>query len=239
MSRSTPRTWVYNELVTAAIMNAHVRDQLNAYWPYTTAGDQAYASAADTVARLAIGTAGQVETTNAGATAPEWAGGLKLIEEISLGAATASFDFTSIPQYYTHLKIMLQARGDRAATSDNLYLRFNNDSGNNYDTESNQAGLGTTENFGGSYINCGSIVAGTGTADIANQGVVWINNYSGTTYHKTSSYVGQLKYQNLAPIYTYVNSGFWRSTAAITRVTIYTVNGDLDAGSVASLYGLG
>ena len=72
MSRNTPRTWVYSELVTAAIMNAHVRDQLNAYWPYTTAGDLAYASAADTVARLAIGTAGYVPRVNSGATAPEW-----------------------------------------------------------------------------------------------------------------------------------------------------------------------
>ena len=74
MARSTPRTWVYNELVTAAIMNAHVRDQLNAYWPYTTAGDQAYASAADTVARLAIGTAGEVLRVNAAADAPAWGG---------------------------------------------------------------------------------------------------------------------------------------------------------------------
>lgn len=37
------------------------------------AGDLIYGSAADTAARLAIGTAGQVLTVNAGATAPEWA----------------------------------------------------------------------------------------------------------------------------------------------------------------------
>lgn len=38
----------------------------------TTAGDIPYATAAATVARLGIGTAGQVLKTNAGATAPEW-----------------------------------------------------------------------------------------------------------------------------------------------------------------------
>jgi hypothetical protein len=38
----------------------------------TTAGDLLYGTAADTVARLGIGTAGQVLKVNAGATAPEW-----------------------------------------------------------------------------------------------------------------------------------------------------------------------
>ena len=38
----------------------------------TTAGDLLYATAADTVTRLGIGTAGQVLKVNSGATAPEW-----------------------------------------------------------------------------------------------------------------------------------------------------------------------
>ena len=38
----------------------------------TTAGDLIYGTAADTVARLGIGTAGQVLKVNSGATAPEW-----------------------------------------------------------------------------------------------------------------------------------------------------------------------
>jgi len=38
----------------------------------TTAGDLLYGTAADTVARLGIGTAGQVLRVNSGATAPEW-----------------------------------------------------------------------------------------------------------------------------------------------------------------------
>lgn len=72
MSRTTPRTWIYNELITAAIMNLDIRDMLNAYWPFTTIGDIAYASAADTLTRLGIGSAGQLQKVNAGATAPEW-----------------------------------------------------------------------------------------------------------------------------------------------------------------------
>ena len=69
MARSSPRTWVYNELVTASIMNTHIRDQQDAYWPYTTAGDLAYASAADTITRLAASNGGVLLS---GAAAPSW-----------------------------------------------------------------------------------------------------------------------------------------------------------------------
>jgi hypothetical protein len=53
----------------------------------TTAGDLLYGTAADTVARLGIGTVGQVLKVNSGATAPEWgaasAGALTLIKRAS------------------------------------------------------------------------------------------------------------------------------------------------------------
>ena len=53
----------------------------------TTAGDIMYATASRVLARLAIGTAGQVLTTNAGATAPEWAA-VEIVKDVSpqLGA---------------------------------------------------------------------------------------------------------------------------------------------------------
>jgi len=228
------------DLWTAANQNTYLRDNMAAIWVGTTAGDVDYYTGAANKSRLAVGTGGQVNTVNDGATAPEWEGGLKLIEEQLLGAPAASFDFLTIPQYYMHLKIIYQGRGDLAANTDPVYLRFNNDSGNNYDTEANLVGVGgTIESFGISYMKCGDIVAGSGTADLSNQGVIWINNYSGAVFHKTCSVVSQMKYQNAAPIYSYQNSGFWRNTVAITRITIYTDVGDFDTGSIASLYGLG
>ena len=52
----------------------------------TTAGDLLYATAADTVTRLGIGTASQVLAVNSGATAPEWvtpaAGGGKVLQVV-------------------------------------------------------------------------------------------------------------------------------------------------------------
>ena len=76
MAYTSPRTWVAAETVTAAIMNAHVRDNLTetAVAKVTTQGDMVYATAANALTRLAKGTTRQRLMMNAGATAPEWGG---------------------------------------------------------------------------------------------------------------------------------------------------------------------
>lgn len=57
------------------------------------AGDLIYGTAADTAARLAIGTSGQVLTVNGTATAPEWvnpAGGGKVLQVVSATSTTST-----------------------------------------------------------------------------------------------------------------------------------------------------
>lgn len=51
-TRITPRTWNVGELVTKAIMDAHIRDQFNALWPYTAAGQIALSTASDELSKL-------------------------------------------------------------------------------------------------------------------------------------------------------------------------------------------
>jgi hypothetical protein len=61
--------------------------------PMTTTGDTIYSSSGSTPARLGIGTANQVLTVNAGATAPEWktpsaGGGGKVLQVVSAQTTT-------------------------------------------------------------------------------------------------------------------------------------------------------
>ena len=81
MAWTAPRTWTTGEIVTAAHMNTHVRDNLLESAPAkaTTAGDVFYATAANTIARLGIGAAGQALLVNAGATAPFWGAAVPLV----------------------------------------------------------------------------------------------------------------------------------------------------------------
>lgn len=67
MAWTTPRTWTVDELVTALMMNTHVRDNLNALWPYTNAEDLAVADSSSTLRRLALGSETQALKSIAGA----------------------------------------------------------------------------------------------------------------------------------------------------------------------------
>lgn len=74
MAWTAPRTWVADEIVTAALMNTHLRDNLleTAAAKVTTAGDIFQATGANAGARLPIGTARQVQVVNSGATGLEY-----------------------------------------------------------------------------------------------------------------------------------------------------------------------
>lgn len=89
-SWTAPRTWVALEVPTAANFNTHVRDNLleAGVAKVTTAGDIVQATAANALARLAIGTAGQVPMVNAGATALAYADPRPNVKDL-WGALTA------------------------------------------------------------------------------------------------------------------------------------------------------
>lgn len=73
MAWSSPRTWVALEVLTASLLNTHLRDNLLETAPakVTTAGDLVYATGANALARLGIGTAAQ--QLIGGTSAPAWA----------------------------------------------------------------------------------------------------------------------------------------------------------------------
>lgn len=71
-TKATVPTVANGDSWSAAQHNTYLRDNIEALWPYTTAGDLAYASAANQLARLGIGTAYQFMQTISGA--PAWGG---------------------------------------------------------------------------------------------------------------------------------------------------------------------
>jgi hypothetical protein len=72
MAKSTFRTWVVGEVVTAAQLNQQIRDNGNEIWKGTTAGDIDYYASATTKTRIGIGTQNQVLATKSGV--PAWDG---------------------------------------------------------------------------------------------------------------------------------------------------------------------
>jgi hypothetical protein len=67
---TTPRTWNIGELITKAMLDVHVRDNINAVWVGTNAGDLDYYTASVRKARLAIGS--NYKVLRSTGTAPSW-----------------------------------------------------------------------------------------------------------------------------------------------------------------------
>lgn len=166
---------------------------------------------------------------------------MEVIAETVLASPAASIDFTSIPATYRHLMIALSGRSDRSATSDPVSVRFNNDSGANYDQQllrGSNSVASASATVAATSAQVLQIPAASVGAGVASGGQVIIPNYAGTTLQKHATGVGGLKLgTTTGDQYTQQFSISWRSSAAINRVTLVTI-GNLVAGTVATLYGI-
>ena len=98
-------------------------------------GDLISATAADTPARLAVGTNGQFLAANSStSTGLEWqtisAGGMTLISTAN-PSSSSEISFTSIPQTYNKLWIVGRLTPSASGSGSN-YIQFNSDTGSNY-----------------------------------------------------------------------------------------------------------
>lgn len=166
------------------------------------------------------------------------------ISQVVVGVGGAStIDFSSIPATYESLRIVMTARNDKAAVESNDgWLRFNNDSGSNYDMQW-AATVNTTASGGELYAQAksyiGSIAAATATANVASQFDIVIAGYARTVFNKqyfaTNSFKARVTTGGLVIASV---AGFWRSTAAINQVTLLATSDKFVEGSVATLYGI-
>lgn len=183
-----------------------------------------------------------VETLVSGGTGGA-GGALHVINEtVVTGSVAANIDFTSISGSYRHLQIMMLARGDTAATAVTVNLRFNNDSGSNYDWQRDFA-VDAAEDASAAVAQT-SARAGVATAASATSGnpgtsTIWIPNYAGTTFNKSGTGSSMILTSTAASGFIIEHESFlWRSTAAITRITLTPSAGNWEIGTVATLYGM-
>lgn len=208
------------------------------------AGDLLVGSADNTLTRLALGSALQVLRVNAAGTALEYAapsaGAMELISNTVLGADAASIDLTSIPATYDALRLVVVGRASPSSTVQELYLRFNGDSGTNYAFE-RITGSSTTANATGGTgaiaARCGYLPAANAPANAAGIAIVDIPRYAATAWHKVAVGTGYTRdAASGGAIYAFGSQ--WLSTAAINQITILAASGNLLAGSSAALYGI-
>jgi hypothetical protein len=120
-----------------------------------------------------------------------------------------------------------------------MLLRFNSDTASNY-SQTTLAGNGSTA-ASNRYSNAANIspIEREEMSDIANTysvSIININNYSNTTTYKST--LSRSSTPNSSSPGTDVQAGLWRSTAAITSITLPVNDGSFTVGSTFNLYGI-
>jgi hypothetical protein len=154
------------------------------------------------------------------------------IATTTLGSAAASYTFSNIPQTYTNLVLISNAQ--TTVSQDALRVQFNSDTATNYSMTqifaSTSLGSNRQSSVTGVRILNGAPNSGS-TFCISRTN---IPNYSNTTTFKST-----LSKNDEASTITGAIVGLWRSTAAITSITIYPENGgNIFANSSFTLYGI-
>lgn len=160
-------------------------------------------------------------------------------EQTPSGVATITFSSLGA---YTHLKILWTGRSTVAAVNDGLRLQFNGDTGANYDRQrltANSTTVAATESLAGTNADIGTMAGSTATSNLCGSGEIIIYNYRDTTFHKTGTSTNFFRQDNTTGNTLLRSYGFgWRSTSAITSVTLLMTGGNYVAGSKFTLYGL-
>lgn len=163
---------------------------------------------------------------------------VKIEEQTPSG--TGAVTFSSLGSY-THLRIVYSARGTESATATTMELTFNGDTGSNYDSErvSFTSTIGFATQVAQTNAIIGFISAATATSNYASGSEIYIPDYRGTTFYKTAfATQSLLQAQSSGNIGTRLNAAFWRSTSAITSVTLTLTSGNYVSGSKFTLYGM-
>jgi hypothetical protein len=213
----------------------------------TTTGDTLYASAANTAARLGIGSTGQVLTVASGL--PSWAtpaagGGMTLLATTTIDNTVGTYTYSSLGSY-KHIYIVGQDVGhNQAAAQSRWNLRFNSDSSSIYGMSIMQMN-GTT--FSGTSAPnatdrmtlsepAGSIISAD-NADVKLKGgefEIFVPDYASAKYKSVfwSGGSGQDGTRCMS-----VGSGRYASTSAITSVTLFMQTGLFKLGTI-KVYGV-
>ena len=157
----------------------------------------------------------------------------KLIETKTLGTAVASIEFTSIPQTYTDLKVVVSVRN--TTTENGVLLSFNGSSANF--TNFRLYGSGTAAySFSGSDLFAYA-VRSDHTASTFGNTEIYIPNYTSSAYKSIS--IDNTSERNSAPTEMALIAGLWSNTANITSIGLASTGaGTLAVNSTFYLYGI-
>jgi hypothetical protein len=164
----------------------------------------------------------------------------KALAKVTVGSTPVStIEFTSIPQSYTDLKVVLSPR---TTVDCAIALRFNsntaNYSGKVLRGDGSVVATYLVTDYGAftsTAMGLGYIKNATSTFAI---GEIYITNYTGST-HKMVGIENMEEKNQASPVYATMTAGLWANTSAITSITfILDSSTTFQQYSTATLYGI-
>ena len=158
----------------------------------------------------------------------------EVIETKTLGTATSAVTFSSIPATYTDLVLIANSSTTTVGSSEFNKMTFNSDTATNYSTTTLGGDGSSAASFRGTsvaYIRAGRNTANGDSYFVPNK--IQIMNYANTTTYKTAFAQGPE-----AGAYMENDIGLWRSTSAITSVTLTAGLNNYKVGCTFTLYGI-
>jgi hypothetical protein len=150
------------------------------------------------------------------------------IATVTVGSGGQStITFSSIPSTYQHLQIRYTSRVNVADTGENIWLRFNGDTGNNYSYHY-ILGDGSSASSAGSgsftRILSGRTAGNNTTANVFGASVIDILDYANTNKNTTARTLTGL--ENNGSGVVFLESGGWFNTSAVTSITLAETSGN-------------
>jgi hypothetical protein len=153
------------------------------------------------------------------------------LDKVTVGTATPSITFSSIPQGYTDLVVVANTKNS-VVTVNGLFIRYNGDTASNY-SNTFLYGNGTSALSSRASSQTQAHVGWDGSTDFVPT-IINIQNYSNATTYKTA-----LSRSNEPSSRVAAWVSLWRSTSAITSITLTAESpANFAVGSTFSLYGI-
>lgn len=162
---------------------------------------------------------------------------VRLAETVT-SASASNVQFAAISSSHRNLRVVVAGRCAASATAVEIRIRFNGDTGSNYDSVRWNR-FGNSVERAASSGKIGEITGATGPTNAAGSIELGVQNFVGTVFQKSYSGINAVKVGTAADsdISFQHCSGFWRNTAAITQIDIFPSSGAFVDGTVVTLYG--